>query len=63
MIRVCNSVDGVKLLGGLNNVQITKEEIKGAVKEMKAGKIAGLNGCAVKCLKSSSTSVIDCFVK
>ena len=36
---------------GLNNAQITKEEVK--VMEMKAG----LDGCAVGCLKSDSTSV------
>ena len=35
-----------------------KEEIQGAVKEMKTGKTAGLDGCAVECLKSGGTSVI-----
>ena len=37
--------------------------MQGAVKEMKARKAAGLGGCAVECLKSGSTSVIEWLVR
>ena len=33
--------NGVKVLGGLNNALITKEEVQGAVKEIKEGNAAG----------------------
>ena len=47
--------NGIKVLGGLNNAQITIEEVEGAVKEMKA---TGLDWCAVQCMKSVSISMI-----
>ena len=55
--------NGGKVLGGLNNVYITKEKVKGAVKEMKPEKAAGMDRCAIECLKSSSTSVIEWLVR
>ena len=42
----------MKELGELNNTQIRKDEVQEAVKEMKAGKVSGLDGCAVQCLIS-----------
>ena len=36
---------GVKVLVRVNNAQITKEKVQGAVKEMKAGESARLDGC------------------
>ena len=50
----------MKVFGGLNKAQNTKEEVQGAVKERKAGKAAG---CAVKCLKSGSISMIEWLVR
>ena len=43
----------------LNNGQITKKEVKGSVKEMKAGKATGIDRCSVECLESSGLSVIE----
>ena len=37
----------MKVLGRFSKTQIMKEEVQGAVKQMKAG----LDGCAVECLK------------
>ena len=51
-IVVVEREDGVKVLRGLNNADITQKEEQGVVKKMKAGKAAGLVGCAVECLKS-----------
>ena len=51
--------DRVKMLRRLNNSQITKDEVKRAVKEMKAGKTAVFNGCAVECLKNDDTNVMS----
>ena len=39
------------MLGGLNDSQVTKEEVQGLVKEMKARRAVCLDGCAVECLK------------
>ena len=36
--------NGVKVLGGLNKAKITKGEVKEAIKEIKVGKAAGLDG-------------------
>ena len=54
---------GVKVLGGLTNAHITKERVKGTVKEMKAGKAAKLDGCAVECLKRGGKSIIEWLVR
>ena len=62
-IVAVGSENGVKVLGRLNNSHIMKEEVQGAVKDMKAGKAARLDACAVECLKSGSTSVIEWLVK
>ena len=51
------------MLGGLINAQIKTEEVQGMVEEMKAGKAAGLDGCAVKYLKSGGRSVIERLLK
>ena len=51
------------VLGGLNNSKITKEEVQGAVKALKAGKAAGLDVCAVECLKRGSAIVIEWLVR
>ena len=55
--------NGLKVLGEMNNAHIIKEEVQGAVKEMKAVKAVGLDGRAVECLKSGSTSVIEWLVR
>ena len=52
----------MKVLGALDNAKITKE-LKVVVRKIKARKVAGLDGCAVKCLKSGSTSVIKWLVR
>ena len=47
----------------MNNSKITKEEVQGAVKALKAGKAAGLDVCAVECLKRGSAIVIEWLVR
>ena len=47
------------MLGEFNNSQTRKEEVQGAVQEMKA---VGLDRCGVECLKSSSTSMTEWLV-
>ena len=55
--------NGINMLGELNEAQISNEEVQEAVKEMKAGKAAGLDGCAVECLKKGGASVIEWLVR
>ncbi len=42
---------GVNVLGELNEACITREEVQESVREMKAGKAAGLDEVAAECLK------------
>ncbi len=42
---------GVNVLGELNEVFITREEVQESVREIKARKAAGLDGVAAGCLK------------
>ena len=52
--------NGINMLVGLNNALIMEEEVNSVVKEMKT---VGLDGCAIECLNSGSTSVIKWLVK
>ena len=53
----------MNVLGGLNDSHITKEDVQGAVHEMKVGRTVDLNRCAVKCLESSGACVIEWLVR
>ena len=52
----------MKVFGRLNNALIANEDVSGVVNEIKAGKAAGLNGCAVESLKIGGISVIEWLV-
>jgi len=54
---------GMNVLGDLNESLITREEVQEAVREMKAGKVAGLDGCVVECVKSGSVTVVEWLVR
>jgi len=54
---------GMNVLGELNEALITREEVQEAVREMKAGKAAGLDGCAVECVKSGGATVVEWLVR
>ena len=43
----------------LDNAQIMKVEVQWVVQEIKAGKVGGLDWCAVKSLKSGGANVIE----
>ena len=44
------------MLGELNDSGITKEEVR-------AGKVADLDGCAIKCLKSGGVTVVEWLLR
>ena len=54
---------GVNVLGQLNWMPIRKEEVQEALREMKKGKAAGSDGCAVECLKSGGVNIILWMVR
>ncbi len=54
---------GMDVLGELNEALITREEVRESVGEVKAGKAAGLDGCAAECLKSGRTTVVEWLVR
>lgn len=47
----------------LGEAQITRKEVNEALREMKAGKVAGLDECAVECLKFGGTSMLERLVR
>ena len=53
----------VRVMGELNESPITKKEIEAAVKKLKAGKAAGLDGAEVECIKSGGKSVVEWLVR
>ncbi len=54
---------GVNALGKPNEAFITGKEVQESVREMKAGKAAGLDGAAAECLKSGGATVVEWLVK
>ena len=63
MISVMEMENGVNVLGNLNEDRISKEEVKMAVGELKTGKAAGLDGCAVEAVKNGGASLIEWLVR
>ena len=55
--------DRVNVLGEINETLITRQEVVGALGGMKAGKAAGMDGCAVECLKAAGESGIEWLVR
>ena len=51
------------VLGDLNEIAISLEEVGEAVKEMKSGKAPGLDGFLVECLKKGGTAVLEWLVR
>ena len=63
VISVMEVENGVNVLGNLNEDRISKEEVKMAVGELKTGKAAGLDGCAVEAVKNGGASLIEWLVR
>uniref|UniRef100_A0A3P9JF00 ribonuclease H n=1 Tax=Oryzias latipes TaxID=8090 RepID=A0A3P9JF00_ORYLA len=53
----------LNVLEELNEALITGEEVEQAVGKLKVGKAAGVDGCAVECLKSGGAIVIEWLVR
>ena len=53
----------MNVLGELKEALIMREEVQEAVREMKAGKAAGFDGCVVECVKSGGATVVDWLVR
>ena len=47
----------------LNEMAISLEEVREAVKEMQSGKAPGRDGFPVKCLKKGGMAVLEWFVR
>ncbi len=54
---------GVNVLGDISEAFITREEVQKSVREMKAGKAAGLDGVAAECVKSGRATVVEWLVR
>ena len=53
----------MNVLGELNESLITREEVEEAVSDMKSGKAAGMDECAVECLKGGGVTVVEWLVR
>ena len=51
------------VLGDLNESDISLEEVKEAVNNVKSGETSGLNGLSVECLKKGGMAVIEWLVR
>ena len=51
------------VLGDLNERAILLEEVGAAVNEMKSGKVPGLDGFPVECLKKGGMAVLEWLVR
>ena len=63
VIAVGDGRQGMNVLGQANWTPIRKEEVQEAMGEMKKGKAAGSDGCAVECLKSGGENIILWMVR
>lgn len=62
-IRMDESVEGINVMRGFDDTVISVEEVQEAVREMKAGKAPGLDGCVVECLKCGGVKIIEWLVR
>ena len=62
-IRMDDRVAEMNVMRGFDDSFITAEEVQEAVREMKAGKAAGLDGCVVECLKCGGVIIIEWLVR
>ena len=53
----------VPVLGDLNEIAISLEEVEEAVNEIKSGKAPGLDGFTVDCLKKGGMAVLEWLVR
>ena len=53
----------MNVLGELNEALITREEVQEAVREVKVGKAAGLDGCAAECVKNGGVTVVEWLLR
>ena len=53
----------VMVLGDLNESPITRQEVEGAVRELKTGKAAGMDGVEVECVRSGGGSMVEWLVR
>ena len=54
---------GVPRMGRSNEAPVTKGEVEGALKIMRSGKAAGLDGIAAECLKKGGVAVVEWLVR
>ena len=51
------------MLKELNEKSILIKQVRGAVNEMKSGKVSGLDGLPVECFKKGGMAVLEWLVK